>query len=81
MNMQSSYPPYEHISKKKITSRFLANQLTALFAYYIITNLLQVSIGINLKDNSNVSRNEKCRMGMKNIIKQLLEVRFYFLFN
>lgn len=79
MNMQSSYPPYEHISKTKITSRFLANQLTALFAYYIITNLLQVSIGINLKDNINVSKNEKkCRMGMKNIIKQPLEVKFNF---
>lgn len=67
----------------KIMSRFLAKQLTTLFACYIVTNPLQISISINQKDNnSNVLRNQKSsRMGLKNVKFHLILRKCLVMFN
>lgn len=67
----------------KIMPRFLVNQLTTLFGCYIVTNHLQISIGINLKENnSNILRHQKsCRMGLKTIKFYLITRRCLVIFS
>lgn len=80
VNITSTLPMNTY---SKIISRFLANQLTTLFVCYIVRNHLEISIGINLKeDNSNVLKNEKsCRMGLNNIKFYLISKRCLVIFS